>query len=73
MSKKIVTLEDIEALVANDELDAFLDSTRAPDFREDAVPEKPRKFGERQPFDRTTFDIERYNAEILRELDVKED
>jgi hypothetical protein len=73
MSKKKLPLKDIEALVASGELDSFLDSRGVPDFKEDAVPEKPRKFGKRKPFDRATFDIELYNAEILRELDVKDE
>lgn len=73
MSKKKLTLVDLEALVASGELDEFLDSIGVPDFKNHTVAEKPRKFGERPPFDRTTFDIERYNAEILRELDVKDE
>lgn len=73
MSKKKVTLSDIEPLAASGELDAFLDSIEIPDFKKDTATEKPRKFGERQPFDRSTFDIERYNAEILRELDEEDE
>lgn len=64
----MLTLVDIEALAVSGKLGAFLEREGIPDFKQNTSEPKTRKFGERQPFDRATFDVELYTAEISRNL-----
>jgi hypothetical protein len=56
----------IHDLAASNRLDELLAELGVPDFDESIPVQEPRKFGSRPTFDRSSFDIEAYTAEIER-------
>jgi hypothetical protein len=61
-------LDDLAQMAANGTLDGFLTEHGVPDFENGEPNSEPRKFGERKPFNRSTFDSEAYTAEIEGQL-----
>lgn len=59
-------LETIFKLETGDQLYELLTELGVPDFDENIPMPEPRKFGSRPRFDRSSFDIEEYTAEIER-------
>lgn len=64
----VKSLTDIAKMAADGTLEAYLAEHGIPDFKDEKSGRKPRKFGERAPFDRSTFDYDAYIAEIERQL-----
>jgi len=62
------SLTDIAKMAADGTLEAYLAELGIPDFEEEKLSNETRKFGERAPFDRSTFDFDAYTAEIERQL-----
>jgi hypothetical protein len=62
------SLTDIAQMAAEGTLETYLAELGIPDFVEEKSSNEPRKFGERAPFDRSTFDYDAYIAEIERQL-----
>ena len=56
----------ISALAANGQLDLFLAEHGVPEFEDAPALPAPRKFGSRPAFDRSSFDIAAYTAELER-------
>jgi hypothetical protein len=67
-STSAVTLADLAQMAADGTLDAYLTEHGVPDFENGKPSGEPRKFGERKPFDRSTFNYEAYVAEIEEQL-----
>ncbi len=63
-----VTMADLTQLAVNGTLDEYLTKHGVPDFEDGKPNSEPQKFGERKPFDRSTFDYEAYCAEIEQQL-----
>jgi hypothetical protein len=63
-----VTLNDLAQMAADGTLDDFLTEHGVPDFEDGKPNSEPQRFGERKPFDRSTFDYEAYCAEIEQQL-----
>ena len=70
-STSAVTLADLAQIAADGTLDEYLTKHGVPDFENGKPSGEPRKFGERQPFDRSTFDYDAYNAKIEEQLKPK--
>lgn len=62
--KPLEKLETIFMLETSDQLDELLTELGVPDFEDEPILPGPRKFGSRPPFDRSSFDIAAYTAEI---------
>lgn len=54
----------LSRLASEDKLDAFLDGLGVPDFENEPMLPGTRRFGSRPAFDRSSFDIAAYTAEI---------
>lgn len=64
----VKSLIDIAKMAVDGTLEAYLAEQGIPDFQDGTSASEPRKFGEREPFDRRNFDYDAYLAEIERQL-----